>query len=182
MAEIPVEKKSSLAWLWWLLLLAGILALLYFLFFNVDGDADDMNDDVVVEQTAGDVDAIDTTGDTTGDTAAGVGAITGVAGLAGLADMIGRDVELSGVAVNRLVGDEAFTVGEGANETLIMFDEERTPNTAMEGNVDVNPGSRVTISGEVRDFPGDLPQNVTKDLSASNSKAMIFANSVEVVE
>lgn len=179
MAEIPVEKKSSLAWLWWLLLLAGILALLYFLFFNVDGDADDnLGDDVVLEQTIDDAGVIDTTADTA-DTAAGVTAITGVAGLA---DMIGRDVELAGVAVNRLVGDEAFTVGEGADETLVMFDEERTPNTPMEGNVDVNPGSRVTISGEVRAFPGDLPQNVTEDLSASNSNAMIFAKSVEVVE
>lgn len=179
MAEIPVEKKSSLAWLWWLLLLAGILALLYFLFFNVDGDADDdLGDDVVVEETADDVDVIDPAVDT----AAGVTAITGLAGLTGLVELIGRDVELSGVAVNRVIGDEAFTVGEGANETLIMFDEERTPNTAMEGNVDVNPGSRVTISGEVRDFPGDLPQSVTEDLSASNSKAMIFADSVEMVE
>lgn len=179
MAEIPVEKKSSLAWLWWLLLLAGILALLYFLFFNVGGDADDdLGDDVVLEQTVEDSGAIGTTADT----APGVTAITGVAGLTGLADMIGRDVELTGVAVNRLVGDEGFTVGEGANETLVMFDEEPTPNTPMEGTVDVNPGSRVTISGEVQAFPGDLPQNVTEDLSASNSNAMIFANSVEVVE
>ena len=31
MAEIPVEKKSSLSWLWWLLLLAGVIALLWWL-------------------------------------------------------------------------------------------------------------------------------------------------------
>lgn len=179
MAEIPVEKKSSLAWLWWLLLLAGILVLLWFLFFNVDGDADDvLDDDVVAEQTVDDAAAIDPNADAT----TGATALTGVAALAGLVEMIGRDVELSDVAVNRLVGDEGFTIGEGANETLVMFDEIPTPNTPMEGNVDVNPGSRVTISGEVRAFPGDLPQNVTEDLSASNSKAMIFANSVEVVE
>lgn len=176
MAEIPVEKKSSAAWLWWLLLLAGLLALLYFLFFNVDGDADDLSDEAVAVETVDDADAVDTA-----DTLA-VTAITGVAGLTSLTDHIGSDVELTGVAVNRLVGDEGFTVGEGANETLIMFDERRTPNTPMEGHVDVNPGSNVTISGEVRDFPGDLPTNVTEDLSASNSKAMIFANSVEVVE
>lgn len=179
MAEIPVEKKSSSSWLWWLLLLAGLLALLYFLFFNVDGDADDLSDEAVAEQTVDDAATLDTLD--TADTAAAT-AITGVAGLTMLADYIGRDVELSGVAVNRLVGDEAFTVGEGENETLVMFDEERTPNTPMEGNVDVNPGSNVTISGEVRDFPGDLPTNVTEDLSASNSNAMIFASSVEVVE
>ena len=36
MAEIPVEKKSNLSWLWWLLLLAGVIALLWAIFDNDD--------------------------------------------------------------------------------------------------------------------------------------------------
>ncbi len=181
MAEIPVEKKSSMAWLWWLLLLAGIIALVWWLVASNDDDADvDLDDGTVVDGDAdyADPDAMNDTGmDASGD----VAAITGVAGLASLADMIGRDVELSGVAVNEVVGDEAFTVGEGDNETLIMFDEERTPNTPMEGNVDVNPGSNVTITGEVREFPGDLPQSVTEEVDTT-ATAMIFASSVETVD
>lgn len=174
MAEIPVEKKSSLSWLWWLLLLLGIAALVWWLIADNDDDAEvDLDDGVAVEGNAEYDDAM------TGDSGEMV-AITGVAGLASLGEMIGRDVELTDVAVNEVVGDEAFTVGEGANETLVMFDEERTPNTAMEGNVDVNPGSNVTIRGEVREFPGGLPQSVTEEVDTT-ATAMIFANSVETV-
>ncbi len=179
MAEIPVEKKSSLSWLWWLLLLAGIAALVWWLIAANDDDADvDLDDGVAVEGSADYDDTM--TGDMSADTGEMV-AVTGVAGLATLGEMIGRDVELTGVAVNEVVGDEAFTVGEGANETLVMFDEERTPNTPMEGNVDVNPGSNVTIRGEVREFPGDLPQSVTEEVD-TEATAMIFATSVETVE
>ncbi len=176
MAEIPVEKKSSSSWLWWLLLLAGLIALLWWLFIAGDDDReDDLDNDVVAEQTVDD-------GDVTADATAGeVATITGLAGLAGLGDMIGRDVELTDVAVNEVVGDEAFTVGEGDNETLVMFDETRTPDTAMEGNVDVNPGSQVTITGNVRDYASNVPQSVSSEISA-NTNAMIFASNVEVVE
>lgn len=179
MAEIPVEKKSSMAWLWWLLLLAGIIALLWWALAGDDDDTvDTLDDDVVATDTMDTDDTLDT-GDAlnTGE----VTAITGLAGLAGLGDMIGREVELSGVAVNEVVGDEAFTVGEGDNETLVMFDEERTPNTAMEGNVDVNPGSNVTITGTVRDYTADVPESVSREI-ADNTNAKIFASRVEVVE
>ena len=178
MAEIHVEKKSSLSWLWWLLLLLGIAALVWWLIAANDDDAEvDLDDGVAVEGSADFDDmSMDDTSMNTGEMVA----VTGVAGLATLGEMIGRDVELTGVAVNEVVGDEAFTVGEGANETLVMFDEERTPNTAMEGGVDVNPGSNVTIRGEVREFPGDLPQSVTEEVDTT-ATAMIFATSVETV-
>ena len=173
MAEIPVEKKSSMAWLWWLLLLAGIIALLWWALAGDDDEtADTPGDEVAVTDTA-DTDDTANTGEVT--------AITGLAGLAGLGDMIGREVELSGVAVNEVVGDEGFTVGEGDNETLVMFDERPTPNTPMEGHVDVNPGSNVTITGTVREYTADVPQSVSEEI-ADNTNAKIFASRVEVVD
>ena len=175
MAEIPVEKKSSLSWLWWLLLLAGVIALLWWL---IAANTDD--EEVVVDDTEVTAPVYDEDPAMTADTGE-VTALTGVAGLASLGDMIGRQVNLTDVAVNEVVGDEGFTVGEGDNETLVMFDEYPTPNTPMEGQVDVNPGSRVSITGEVRAFPGDLPQSVTEEVDTT-ATAMIFANSVEVVE
>ena len=178
MAEIPVEKKSSMAWLWWLLLLLGIIALLWWALSGDDDEVDPaLEDDVAVETDAGDV---DTDGDLMADTGE-VTAITGLAELASLGDMIGREVELSGVAVNEVVGDEGFTVGEGDNETLVMFDERPTPNTPMEGHVDVNPGSNVTITGTVREYTADVPQSVSEEI-ADNTNAKIFASRVEVVE
>ena len=176
MAEIPVEKKSSLSWLWWLLLAAGIIALLWWLLAGNNAD----DEEVLVDETEVTAPVYDEDPAMTADSGE-VTAITGLAGLATLNEMIGRQVRLTDVAVNEVVGDEAFTVGEGTNETLVMFDEKPTPNTAMEGNVDVNPGSRVTITGEVRAFPGDLPQSVTEEVDTT-ATAMIFANSVEVVE
>ncbi|MBX7535214.1 hypothetical protein K3175_06035 [Qipengyuania sp. GH1] len=180
MAEIPVEKKSSLSWLWWLLLLAGVIALIWWLIEGTNGDDELVADETVIEEPYVDDTAVtDPAGDTGVD--GEVTALTGLAGLASLGDMIGRDVRLSDVAVNEVVGDEGFTVGEGDNETLVMFDEYPTPNTPMEGQVDVNPGSRVTIEGEVRAFPGDLPESVTREVDTS-ATAMIFASRVDTVE
>ena len=66
MAEIPVEKKSNLSWLWWLLLLAGIIALLWAIFDNDEDTPEVLQDEetaVVGTQTepAIDTDATDTT-------------------------------------------------------------------------------------------------------------------------
>jgi len=180
MAEIPVEKKSSMAWLWWLLLLAGLAALLWWAFAanDVDGDLEeDLVDVDAVETTANDdmdVDNLPTNAD-------GQTVLTGLAGLANIGNVIGRDVELVDVPVNRVVGDEAFTIGEGDNETLVMFDEYPTPNTPMEGHVDVNPGSNVTLIGNVRAMPDVLPESVVEDIN-TDAAAMIFATSVETVE
>ena len=181
MAEIPVEKKSSLAWLPWLLLAAGLLAVAWWFIAENDREIAASQDAPEETYPAGS----DTTGMAADEelrsNAQGQTILTGMTGLESLGTMIGRDVELSDVAVNRVVGDEAFTIGEGTRETLVMFDEARTPNTAMEGNVDVNPGSRVTVSGNVRAFPGDVPTSVAEEVDTS-ATAMIFASSVETVE
>lgn len=174
MAEIPVEKKSSLAWLWWLLLLAGILALLWALFAAGDDSAEPIEDDmaVVAVDTAvvADIDPVVTTG-----------AITSLAALSSLGDRIGADVNLDTVAVNRVIGDMGFTIGEGVNETLVRFDEVQTPDTAREGLIDVNPGSTVSIVGAVDSLDlSNMPQSIQADLEGG-SDAYIRAQSVNVL-
>ncbi len=177
MAEIPVEKKSSMSWLWWLLLLAGIIALLWAIFDNDDDTPDLLDGDDTAIVGDADVNAVDADADIDGN----IQTLTGVAALGSLATMIGTDVDLSGVAVNRVIGDESFTVGEGANETLVRFDEVQTPNTAREGLVDVNPGSRVRITGSVEALDmSDMPETVRTDLAGGN-QAYIRASSVDVV-
>lgn len=180
MAEIPVEKKSNLSWLWWLLLLAGIIALLWAIFDNDDDTPEVLQDEetaVVGTQTepAIDTDATDTT-----TAEAATGAVVTVDALSSLGDRIGGDVNLDAVAVNRVIGDMGFTVGEGANETLVRFDEVQTPNTAREGLIDVNPGSTVSLGGNVQQLDlSSMPQSIQTDLQGGND-AYIRAARVNV--
>ncbi len=176
MAEIPVEKKSSMAWLWWLLLLAGVIALLWAIFDNDDDTPEVLQDDgVEAVETAPVVDDADMVA-----ADGATGAITTIAGLAGLDGRIGSTVDLETVTVNRVIGDMAFTIGTGANETLVRFDEVQTPGTPREGLIDVNPGSVVSLAGNVRELSvSDLPQSVRDDLNNENA-AYIFAERVNV--
>lgn len=170
MAEIPVEKKSGVNWLAWLLLLLGILALLWFLFSQDDDRDEVVAEPAVVEQPA----VVDTT------TAATAGAITTLPALmAGpLTGMAGRQVQLTGVPVESVTGDEAFYIGDSAtNRAYVLFNELPTPNTAQEGNVDVNEDSTVTLSGTVMNA-SDAPAGKT---IPSGVEAFIMADSVDVV-
>ncbi len=84
------------------------------------------------------------------------------------------------MTVNRVIGDMAFTIGTGADETLVRFDEVKTPGTPREGLIDVNPGSVVSLAGNVRELDvSDLPQSVRDDLTNENA-AYIMANRINV--
>ena len=100
--------------------------------------------------------------------------------LSSLGDRIGDDVNLDTVPVNRVIGDMGFTVGEGANETLIRFDQVQTPETAREGLIDVNPGSTVSLAGNVQALDlSNMPQSIQADLEGGND-AYIRAARVNV--
>lgn len=177
MAEIPVEKKSNLSWLWWLLLLAGIVALLWAIFDNDDDTPEALQDDEAAVVGMADDTA---TADTSTTAMAAGGSVVTLDALATLGDRIGEDVDLDTVAVNRVIGDMGFTVGEGANETLVRFDEVQTPETAREGLIDVNPGSTVSLAGTVQALDlSDMPQTIRNDLENGND-AYIRAARVNV--
>lgn len=166
MAEGPGTTKRF-GWLWIAVLAALAVLALIWIFTDEDDAATDPAD-LAAETTP----AITTAGPVD------VVAVSEVAMLANIQPMIGRDVEFTDVAVNRVIGDEGFTVGEGDAETLVMFDERPTPDTPMEGHVDVNPGSRVTLSGTVRSLEGvDLPTSVRDDVEAQ-APAYIVAEAV----
>ncbi len=182
MAEIPVEKKSSYTWLWILLLL--LLAAAFFWWLLSSGDADPNVPDT--SPIAGENrDAYRTSVDDGVPLSAPVGdnsnALTDLATLSSLAAMIGSEVDLENVAVNRVIGDMAFTVGEGGSETLVRFDEVHTPETQREGLVDINPGSRVDIVGEVLELDlANMPDTVRADLDDAG-EAYIRAHRVNVI-
>ena len=167
MAEIPVHKKSSLAWLWWLLALIALALLLWWLFADNDDDVatpvvTDNTAPLVVDNTMGMDNTmgvnnamVATNGMGTTDTVAtaGTGTITDYNQLAAanLDTMVGRKVAFQNVPVESVTDDMGFWIGDSkANRTYVAFHEYPSPNNPnMEGNVDVNNPSRVMIEGEV---------------------------------
>ena len=184
MADQPEEMKNSIPWFWLLGLLLAFLAGWYAIVQL--GDEDAAADQAVADASDPSEDpyariaAENDAAYASAQRANAAGAITGIAGLSGLAELIGRRVELDGVAVTQVVDDEAFTIGEGDSEVLVMFTEEATPQTLQEGSVDVNPGSRVSFAGTIQSVE-DLPASVANEI-AGGTQAYIQTDTVTVAE
>lgn len=178
MAEIPVEKKSSMTWLW--VLLAVLLAVL--LLWWILGDDDDEAADLAGVETI-QADSMTTDGlDPLATNQAAGGPVTDMSMLIPTIsqDMVGRQFQLNGVQVQEVVGDIGFWVGPSAGERVFaVLTQEPTPNTPMEGEADVNSGVTANISGTIRtrgellqDFAqgqvDGLPQGVDRFLVVEN--------------
>lgn len=130
MANIPVERAGGTPWWLWLL---GLLLLGLLLWFLI-GAFDD--DDEVVET----VDPIETVE-------------TPVVAVAAL--------DLSDLYVTRVTGDRTFFVAPSeamaSDETLVVLDQEASPGAGgIEGQVDINPGQRVSLTGGQLGPLGDM--------------------------
>jgi hypothetical protein len=150
MAEIPVEKKSSMTWLWVLL---GLLLAALLLWWLLADDDDEAVDPAGVETMQ--VDTMTTDGLATDGVATQVagGTITDMSMLLPTipAEMVGRQVQLSNVQVLEPVSDAGFWIGESADRRIYaVLSEERTPQTATEGVADVNAGATANLTGTIR--------------------------------
>jgi hypothetical protein len=68
--------------------------------------------------------------------------------------LIGKRVNFKDVKVLSVVGDRTFYVGsDNTHRVLVVLEEEKTPNTATEGKVDVNAGQTVSFNGNVMKMP-----------------------------
>ena len=152
MAEIPVERKSSMAWLW--VLLAVVLAALL-LWWLLDNDDEAYVDPAAVESVES-VEAdrmIINDGLATDQAAAGAGVVTNISMLlpAISEDMVGRQVQLSGVRVMEPVSDAGFWIGQGPDQRLYaVLSEQSTPQTPTEGVADVNAGAMANLTGTIK--------------------------------
>ena len=144
MAEIPVEKKSSLTWLW--LLLAALLIALLIWWLASSGDDG-------VEPALADTAAVETV-----ETSGPEGAAAGAADLTLAAIMeqpqsyIGQ--QFTGeVAVAGPLTDRGFWIeNNGARMFALIVDEPR------EVPLDINPGQRLQISGGTIREGGDVTE------------------------
>lgn len=156
MAEIPVEKKSSMGWLWVLLALLILALLAWWLLDSDDEEVDYVENEAVV---AAPVEPV-------------------AAGAAMLA--VGESVDLDNIRVTSLAGDMAFNADVNGQNMLVLFDQEPTPGDATEGEYDINPGSMLNIEGSVRSAGDPLPEGVTADIPAGTDR-YIYADSIEMV-
>lgn len=170
MAEIPVREKSSSSWIWWLLAAILIALLLWWLLADADDDDVDVYDadtEIAANGTVDDMDAMN-------------GATAGATGLAALA--VGDDVDLDGVRVASVTGDMSFMVTDDSGEqVMVVFDQERTPGDATEGEFDINDNMLLDIEGRVLSGDDDLPEGVDADIPPGTDR-VIYADSISVAE
>ena len=179
MAEIKIEEKKGASWIWWLLGLAVLAALLWWLLAG-------RNDGEPV--VAGDTAAVVAPGaDTAIVGATAAGAITDLAmlGTAATADMAGRQVMLTGVPVQEVVSDKSFWIGSEAQRVFVVRGDESSPATPPDGAV--NAGQTISVYGVVQSMPSDLTQQTTAwnlrstDASAlAGQRVYVQADSVQI--
>ena len=131
MANIPVEHKSGTPWWLWLL---GLLLLLALIFFLINAFSDD-DEEVAVIDPVEEADPIVAP------------PVTATA------------LDLSNVYVTRVTGDRTFFVAptEGStDETLVILDQTASDAPGIEGQVDINPGQRVSLTGGRLEPLGDM--------------------------
>lgn len=155
MAEIPIKEKSDKKWLWIILAVVALILLAWWLLDNDDGD--------VVEYTDNDTVATEP-----------------MAGTAMTAMAIGDTVNLDQVRVTELTGDMAFHVDANGQDMLVLFDQTRTPDTAKEGEFDINVGSLVNLDGTMMSASEALPAGVMAEIPAG-TESYIYATDIEMV-
>lgn len=176
MAEINIEKKSGSKWWLWLLLIAGIIALLFWLFSGND------NDEQVVDNQAVAAAPVDT------DAGMADGPITSLAMITGNTDgsLVGREVMLRDVPVGDVNGDANFWItGDNGERVYVVLNEVATPNTPIEGQVDVDAGDNVNIAGTIRSASDGAPEGAAMgtptDPLPEGITQYIYAQSATVV-
>lgn len=72
--------------------------------------------------------------------------------------VVGRDVCLTGVPTGSVPADAGFWItGDNGQRKYVILHEVRTPNTPIEGKIDVDQGDRVDILGTVRSADQGVP-------------------------
>lgn len=183
MAEIPVQKKGGVPWWVWLLLLALVAVLLIWWIADDDEVETAAVDPVATETVApivpNDTNAMQVTAD---------GPITDLAMLTGSIDPAweGRQVQLTRVPVQSVVGDASFWVGTSeTSRVYAVLTEERTPNTPIEGEVDIDTGDVVNLAGTIRSGSAPLEgaaMGTPTDPLPQGVERYIIVSSADVVE
>ena len=146
MSTIPVERTGTPWWVW----LLGALVLLALIWFLVAALGDD-DSDVVVADNDADVAVVEDPNPM----------VAATPPVADPADVEATALDLSNLYVTRVVGDRTFFVAPSEamsdQETLVILDQNNSPEVVgIEGQVDINPGQRIALTGGTMEPLGDM--------------------------
>ena len=159
MAEIPVEKKSSMSWLWMLLLLLAGALIIWWLLGEMN-ETEDEADQVAVEQT-------DATTQATG--AQTAGAMTLAAILANPSEYHGRSGFTGEVGVAGPLTDRGFWIDQDGERMFALIIDQ-----PAELPVDINEGTRLRLDGgTVRDSAAILAGEFEGDALDADTRAIV---------
>lgn len=156
MAEIPIEKKSKggVPWWVWLLIALVVAALLFWLFAGRDDDRSTQASAPTAISPAATVPTV-----AEGNAA---GPITDLGTLLAQPDaqVVGRQVRLANVPAGDVPADAGFWItGDNGGREYVILHEVRTPNTPIEGRINVNKGDHLEIVGTVRAASEGVPKD-----------------------
>lgn len=131
-------------------------------------------DPTVVDPTAPDVTLID---NTTMPAAGVAGPVTDLDTIINATDgsLVGRNVNLSNVLAGTVLTDAGFWITNASGKRVYaVLEEILTPNTPIEGQIDVDKGDRINVQGTIRSATGGAHQDAaipgpTKPLPAGIS-------------
>lgn len=203
MAEIPIKRKGGIPWWVWLLGLLALLLLLILMMRGCDDRAVGVNDNnnnangnraasgttnannANLTGAAGNANAGGASGaNANGQNSAQVnvtgGPLTDLATFASATDKAtyaGRNAQLTGVEVQRVLSDRAFTVGPRRGQELFVILDDRLNAGGAEKKVAVKAGQKLTLSGPLRKPPtGEIAEEQNKPgalkLSAAEASEM----------
>ena len=162
MAEIHVEKRSSgIPWWVWLLAAIAIAAGLWWLLVANGDDAEPGPEEIGYSSPA-DTDQIVV------DEAAATDPLA-----------IGSAIDVENVEVTELAGDMSFWADIDERRTFVIFDQERTPADMTEGEFDINPGSILSLTGNVFASNEAIPDAIDAQIPA-NVDRYVVARTIEM--
>ncbi len=79
------------------------------------------------------------------------------------ASLVGRNVTLTDVAVDKVMSDHVFTVKSGTGEMFVFLDEALDSGGGKEQQIKPRPGNRINLGGTFRNVPTGEVKEETKE-------------------
>lgn len=184
MAEIPLERKSPVPWWVWLIAALLIVAILWWI---ID-EANEPDDVAVLAPVAEVMPVVPPVATATN------AEITDPVVIVAVTDrrpLIGRTVRLTNVRVLDVIGDQAFWIGSGPDQrVLVAMKEVLPPGTPTDADININAGQTINLIGQVRALPAltgaarttvDAVFGPAFATAAEQEQIYIFARTAQVV-